>query len=138
LRVEDMAIFGDEQSDAGIFGAVDASTGELVSTASVLREEPPAGLADAVGAGENTDPWRLRGMATREDLRGTGIGAAVLGACVAYVGEQGGGFLWCNARVAARRFYARAGFREWGEEFESVGVTHIVMWRMVSPEGSTA
>jgi predicted GNAT family N-acyltransferase len=40
--------------------------------------------------------------------------------------------------VAAKRFYARAGFHEWGEEFESVGVTHIVMWRMVSPEGSTA
>jgi predicted GNAT family N-acyltransferase len=77
-------------------------------------------------------------MATRADLRGTGIGAQVLEACVRHVGARGGGFLWCNARVPARRFYSRAGFSEWGIEFESQGVPHVVMWRMVEPEGSDA
>jgi len=120
LKVEDMALFGDGGPDTGIFGAVDAATG----------------LMESVAPHENRDTWRLRGMATREDLRGTGIGAAVLEACVEHVAARGGGFLWCNARVKARRFYARAGFAEWGDEFQSLDTAHIAMWRMVSPEGS--
>jgi GNAT superfamily N-acetyltransferase len=138
LKLEDMALFGDGGPDTGIYGALDATTGELVGTANVRREEAPPGLTESVVPPDTRDPWRLRGMATREDLRGTGIGAAVLEACVGHVAERGGGFLWCNARVKARRFYARAGFAEWGDEFENFGVGHIVMWRMVSPEGSQA
>jgi GNAT superfamily N-acetyltransferase len=136
LKVEDMALFGDGGPDTGIFGAVDAATGEIVGTANVRREDPPPGLMESVAPHENRDTWRLRGMATREDLRGTGIGAAVLEACVEHVAARGGGFLWCNARVKARRFYARAGFAEWGDEFQSLDTAHIAMWRMVSPEGS--
>jgi predicted GNAT family N-acyltransferase len=138
LNVADMAIFGDDGADTGIYGAIDESTDELVGTANVRREAPPAGLAGSVAPDVGGEPWRLRGMATREDLRGTGIGAEVLQACVRHVGARGGGFLWCNARVGARRFYARAGFAEWGDEFESFGVAHVVMWRMVSAEGSEA
>ena len=138
LAVEDMALFGDDGPDTGIYGAIDEASGELVGTANVRREEPPPGLAESVAPDNNGDPWRLRGMATREDLRGTGIGAAMLEACVRHVAGRGGGLLWCNARVTARRFYARAGLAEWGDEFESVGTTHIVMWRIVPPEGSTA
>jgi GNAT superfamily N-acetyltransferase len=134
LAVEDMAIFGDDGDDTGIYGAIDRVTGELVGTANVRREPPPAGLLEDVAPTGNTDAWRLRGMATRADLRGQNIGAKVLGACVRHVGARGGGFLWCNARVAARRFYERGGFVEWGEEFESIGVTHVVMWRLVEAE----
>ncbi|MFZ0172160.1 MAG: GNAT family N-acetyltransferase, partial [Acidimicrobiales bacterium] len=114
----------------------DRDSGELVATANVRREDPPAGLREDVAPDSTAAPWRLRGMATREDLRGRGIGALVLEACVRHVGAQGGGFLWCNARVPARRFYARGGFAEWGEEFESFDVTHVVMWRLVEAEGS--
>ena len=77
-------------------------------------------------------------MATREDLRGQGIGARVLEACVGHVAARGGGLLWCNARMPARRFYERAGFTAWGEEFESLGIAHVVMWRMVEPEEGRA
>jgi predicted GNAT family N-acyltransferase len=70
-------------------------------------------------------------MATRADLRSLGIGAKVLEACVEHVAERGGGFLWCNARVPAQRFYERAGLSGWGDEFESYGIPHVVMWRMV-------
>lgn len=134
LSADEMVLFGDDGPDTGIYGAVEPSTGELVGTASVRREEPPPGLVDSVGSDGRSGPWRLRGMATREDLRGSGIGAEVLEACVRHVAARGGGFLWCNARVPARRFYARAGFAEWGDEFESYGVTHVVMWRVVEAE----
>jgi GNAT superfamily N-acetyltransferase len=138
LRLEEMALFGDDGPDTGIYAAVDETTGEVVSTGTVRREEPPPGLAESVSAYDGADRWRLRSMATREDLRGTGIGAEVLDACVRHVGALGGGFLWCNARVPAKRFYARAGFAEWGDEFESQGVPHVVMWRMVEARGSEA
>jgi predicted GNAT family N-acyltransferase len=60
-------------------------------------------------------------MATAPSVRGTGVGAALLGACVAHVAEQGGARLWCNARVEAEGFYVRAGFKTetdvWDEPF---------------------
>ena len=136
MSVDEMVLFGDDAPDTGVFGAIDRDSGELVATANVRREDPPAGLREDVAPDSTAAPWRLRGMATREDLRGRGIGALVLEACVRHVGAQGGGFLWCNARVPARRFYARGGFAEWGEEFESFDVTHVVMWRLVEAEGS--
>jgi predicted GNAT family N-acyltransferase len=33
--------------------------------------------------------------------------------------------------VPAQRFYERAGLSGWGDEFESYGIPHVVMWRMV-------
>lgn len=130
-EIADMALFGDDGPDTGVFGAIDAATGELVGTSNVRRAVPPPCLRESVAPGGATACWQLRGMATREDLRGRGIGARILGACVGHVAEHGGGFLWCNARVPARGFYAHGGFAEWGEEFESNGVTHVVMWRIV-------
>jgi predicted GNAT family N-acyltransferase len=139
LRIEDMGQFGDDGADAGVFGAVDRDTGEVVGTAIVRREDPPddqIGLMDDLASAGRRPAWRLRAMATKEDLRGTGIGARVLEACVRHVAERGGGLLWCNARVPAQRFYERGGFVAWGEQFESVGVPHVVMWRLVEAEGS--
>jgi GNAT superfamily N-acetyltransferase len=131
LAIEDMNQFGDDGEDTGIYGATEIAGGELVGTGNVRREAPPAGLLEDVAPGWTADTWRLRGMATRADLRSLGIGAKVLEACVEHVAERGGGFLWCNARVPAQRFYERAGLSGWGDEFESYGIPHVVMWRMV-------
>jgi predicted GNAT family N-acyltransferase len=130
LRTQDMA-FGDEGQDTGVFGARNSQDGEVVSTGLVRREAPEVSLDDVVPVEALANPWRLRGMATREDLRGTGIGSGVLQACVDHVAKHGGGLLWCNARTGAARFYKRAGFVEWGEKFVSFDVEHIVMWRLV-------
>jgi predicted GNAT family N-acyltransferase len=137
LSVEEMGLFGDDGPETGTYGAIDETTGEVVGTAVVRREEPPSDLAESLAPRGEPDAWRLRSMATREDLRGRGLGAEVLEACMRHVGGRGGGVLWCNARVGARRFYSRAGFSEWGEEFESQGVEHVVMWRMVEADRST-
>jgi predicted GNAT family N-acyltransferase len=81
-----------------------------------------------------TDAWRLRGMATADGLRGRGIGEAVLGQAIRQVAEHGGGLLWCNARVPARRFYERAGFTAVGAEWDEPLIgPHVVMWREVAP-----
>lgn len=98
---------------------------EVVCTASVRREDPswPAGDGPA---------WRLRGMATADGWRSRGIGAMVLDAVVQYVAAQGGGLLWCSARVPAVPFYRRAGFVTRGEEWVDPMIgPHIAMERTV-------
>lgn len=116
---------GDDAPGSFHAGAFDG--GEIVGTASVYLEpmpiQPPADL----------DPqraFRLRGMATRPEYQGRGIGRAVLGLCVEHARAAGAEVLWCNARVGALGFYLRLGFATIGEEFEIAGIgPHFVMWR---------
>ncbi len=54
--------------------------------------------------------WQLRGMATADGRRGSGIGALVIGGAVDVVTGRGGQFLWCKARAVAIAFYERNGF----------------------------
>lgn len=89
--------------------------------ASVYREDRPGGPAGG---------WRLRGMATAADVRGTGFGAALLAACIEHVAASGGGELWCNARQVAIGFYRRAGFEVVSDEFDIPRIgPHVVMAR---------
>lgn len=136
VAAEEMSLFEHEDADASVFGAVDESD-DVVSTANVLREDAPSGLLGDAASGASPPCWRLRGVATREDLRGRGVGARVVDACAAYVAEQGGGLLWCNARMPAKGFYERCGFVGWGDEFDSHGIPHLVMWRMIAPAGAS-
>src|SRR4051812_15471520 len=71
----------------------------------------PEGLDDEPGA------WRLRGMATAPEVRGTGVGAALLAAAIDAAASRAAPVLWCNARAPAEDFYARYGFPAVGELF---------------------
>lgn len=62
--------------------------------------------------------WRFRGMATVTDLRGRGVGAAVLRRGIAEVARRGGRLVWCNGRTGAAGFYERNGFSRRGAEFD--------------------
>lgn len=74
--------------------------------------------------------WRVRGMATDAGHRGEGVGSAVLQTAIDYARTAGGELVWCNARVAARGFYQRAGFAATGPEFDEPNIgRHIRMWR---------
>jgi GNAT superfamily N-acetyltransferase len=106
-----------------------APDGAVVGTGVLIREPFPR-LPDRV------DAWRLRGMAVADGLRGHGIGAALIERIVTQVAEQGGGVLWCNARVPARTFYERAGFSPVGAEWDEPHIgPHLTMWRLVEPDG---
>ena len=108
----------DDDPRSAHFGAV--VDGLLVGVASIyrLRED-----------GEH-DPfvWRLRGMATLEDVRGQGYGVALLEACIRHARRAGGMRLWCNARTTVAGFYGAFGFQQKGEEFELPGIgPHLMM-----------
>jgi len=97
----------------------------VVAVGSVLREPPP-------WEPPRRDGWRVRGMATHPDVRGRGFGGLVLVALLDHVAVQGGGLVWCNARVPARSLYARAGFAARGAVFDIPAIgPHLQMWRTV-------
>jgi len=129
-NLEEVALPGDDDPSTAAFAAVDPGGGVL-SVARVTLDRALFPIDDLVPAG--TPEWRLRGMATQPDARNRGIGSAVLQAAIAYVASQGGGLLWCNARVPATGLYRRAGFTTYGEEWLDPDIgPHIVMWRRVA------
>jgi GNAT superfamily N-acetyltransferase len=77
--------------------------------------------------------WRVRGMATAAGERGRGVGREVLDALLEHARVSGGTCVWCNARVPARSFYERAGFRACSDVFELPAIgPHLVMERDLS------
>ncbi|CAN5587356.1 hypothetical protein BH24ACT4_BH24ACT4_09890 [soil metagenome] len=107
---------GDDHPQVAVFAALrsDASAAP-VGTATVSPAPCP-------WRPEATDSWRVRAMATDDEVRGQGIGAQVLDAALAHVAQEGGRLVWCDARVAARTFYERRGFVVGGEQFEVEGI----------------
>lgn len=106
--------------------------GTLVGIATVYPEPMPLTPDPAAGSGRAVDAsnaFRLRGMATRADLQGQGIGRITLRRCIEHVRDSGAEVLWCNARSGALGFYTGFGFATVGEEFEIEGIgPHFVMW----------
>jgi GNAT superfamily N-acetyltransferase len=102
----------------------------VVAVGTVLRAPPP-------WEPRRVDGWRVRGMATRPDARGQGLGGLVLHTLLDHVAAHGGGLVWCNARVPALGLYGRAGFVARGEVFDMPGIgPHMCMWRTVPPHAT--
>ena len=67
--------------------------------------------------------YQLRGMATRPDLQGRGIGAAMLAEAERYIASNTDvRQFWCNARVPAVAFYRKAGWDVASDVFEVANV----------------
>lgn len=132
--VSDCTFPGDD--DPLTFHAGAMLDGAIVSIASMYLESRPTDAPGGAGRGADHaagSAWRLRGMATDPDLRGSGAGRAALDACLAHVREHGGTLAWCNARTEAIGFYERLGWSILGEEFDipTVG-PHYVMERRLA------
>ncbi len=70
---------------------------------------------------------RIGRMATRQVLRGSGVGRAVLDALTQAARDRGDQEVLLHAQVTAQAFYARAGFRPYGQVFDEAGIPHIEM-----------
>ena len=92
----------------------------IVAVATVAEEPHPTAPAP--------EDWRVRGMATEPDARGSGSGGALLQALLEHARANGGRRVWCTARTNARSFYERWGFTAEGEEFELPAIgPHVIM-----------
>lgn len=114
---------GDDVPDA-VHVAAFGEDGTLLA-ACVLFPAAYPGRPDAGGG------WHLRGMATREDARGRGVGSRLLLHALREVAGRDGQLLWCDARESAIGFYARHGFVAEGERFVNpeIGIVHRRMYR---------
>ena len=95
--IDEVAAPGDDDPESATFGVIDRATGSVVGTATVLRAEAPMAKdgADFAADGAGGAPaWRLRYIATRDDLRGQGLGSRALEAALAHVAAEGGGAAW--------------------------------------------
>ena len=109
--------------------AVRFGDGRVVGCATYFPDPWPGGEPPLAGL-----TWRLRGMATAPDVRGTGTGGLLLEAGLDLVRAEGAVLLWCNARTTAIGFYERYAFRIEPEEFHEgpLQIPHHRAWRPVN------
>jgi GNAT superfamily N-acetyltransferase len=118
-------------NDPGVchFGAF--RDGELLAVGSLYIVEMPdrPGIAAV----------QVRGVATRPEARGTGLGTALMEAARDYAQKQGARILWCNARVSAAEFYRKLGFEIVSEEFQipNIGPHYLMMVNLPEPASPT-
>jgi ribosomal protein S18 acetylase RimI-like enzyme len=119
-RAEDLVYEGDALPGALHLGAREGPGGPVVASASITPEPHPS--APARG------DWRLRGMAALPEVRGRGVGAALLERCLEHARASGGRRVWCNARTPVQGFYELAGFTVEGDVFDLPVIgPHVVM-----------
>ena len=75
------------------------------------------------------DVAKLGRMAVRHDMRGSGIGAALLSALADVARRRGDLELLLHAQRSAEGFYRRLGFAVHGEPFDEAGIAHVAMTR---------
>jgi ElaA protein len=73
-----------------------------------------------------SDGWRIGRVCTAAPARGKGLGARVMAAAMARVGDAD---VVLDAQTHAQEFYARFGFVAEGAPFDEDGVEHITMRR---------
>jgi predicted GNAT family N-acyltransferase len=116
---------GDDNPDAVHLAALDAN--ERVVGSCILLPRPYRLRPEQDAA------WQLRGMATVAELRGQGVGAAVVSRALTELADCSGRLVWCEARIGAVHFYEKQGFEVDGPEFEhaETGIPHFPMSRAV-------
>jgi L-Ala-D/L-Glu epimerase / N-acetyl-D-glutamate racemase len=127
LPLDSSRYAGDDLPNARHFVALDGC--RPVGAASVYQEDPPVGFT--VPGLKPGQGWHLRGLATLDEVRGTGAGSALLRTALTDAALAGAGAVWCKARSSVADFYRKHGFQTLGEDFEIPGIgPHVFMYWM--------
>lgn len=108
--------------------------------AALLDGEAIACLTLVAAAWEGHDAWQLRGMATDERHRRTGLGTRLVAHALADIDrERPARQVWCNARLVVTSFYRRLGWTVVSEPFDIAGIgPHVRMLRTRVHPAATA
>jgi len=121
------AVFMDEQgvSEAEEMDGLDGACVHFLA-----REKRGANAARAIGcarlrplAGGSADA-KVERVAVRAELRGRGLGGAIMAAVEAEAARRGWTRLLLHAQLRAARFYQGLGWRPSGGDFEEAGIPH--------------
>ena len=107
----------DEDDKTALHAVAYNRLGQAVATGRLLQHEP--GVA------------KIGRMAVHKVLRGSRVGARVLGALVKAASERGDREVMLHAQRSAESFYLGLGFVPRGHEFEEAGIAHIEMARQL-------
>jgi predicted GNAT family N-acyltransferase len=81
----------------------------------------------AIGTGRLLPDGHIGRMAVKSEVRGSGIGGAILDALMQQAKNRGDKTVLLNAQTHAASFYQRYSFVQEGEEFMEAGIPHIQM-----------
>lgn len=81
----------------------------------------------AIGTGRVDDHGKIGRMAVLADWRKYGVGKAILVHAIEVARAQGFKRVYLHAQVSAEGFYARCGFRSYGDRFFEAGIEHVAM-----------
>lgn len=84
-------------------------------------------LVGVVSLFNKGDDWQFRKLAVSDKVQMQGIGTQLLNYVIAFVEQEEGTRLWCNARLSATGFYVKHGFSQTGEVFQRNEVDYIIM-----------
>jgi predicted GNAT family N-acyltransferase len=74
--------------------------------------------------------FQLRGMATKEEYQGQGLGRKLVGRALKILIDKKSNLVWCHSRITAVDFYSKMDFKIIGEVFEIPIIgKHIVMYK---------
>jgi GNAT superfamily N-acetyltransferase len=115
---------GDEDEDISFhLGAFEDS--KLVSVASFFYDRNPLF--------QDLHQYQLRGMATIKEFQGKGLSQELLNVAFPIIKQNFCTLLWCNARISARGFYEKVGFKALnGETFNITYIgDHVLMYKLI-------
>jgi predicted GNAT family N-acyltransferase len=107
---------------------LDGRDGEALHVVA-LREGAVIGTCRLVVDGGTA---KLGRMAVEPDLRGRGIGAALLAGAEREARAIAARRISLHAQARARELYTRAGFTERGEHFDEAGIEHVLMEKLLA------
>jgi GNAT superfamily N-acetyltransferase len=87
----------------------------------------PLGTGRLLEAGDGAS--RVGRMAVRADLRGSGIGRALLQALEGAARQRGDRSVVLDAQAGVEGFYTRTGYAATGRRFDAAGIAHVEMSR---------
>jgi predicted GNAT family N-acyltransferase len=90
-----------------------------------LLDGVPAGTGRVVLGSDGTA--KIGRMAVVDDVRGRGVGRAVLAFLEEHARAKGARKLLLWAQVPARQFYEKAGYRAVSGTFDDAGIPHVAM-----------
>jgi len=73
---------------------------------------------------------KLQRMAVIDDVRGKGVGAALLRVLEEEARRRGASRFTLWAQTHARKFYEKAGYAVSGEQFDDAGIPHVAMSKL--------
>ena len=93
-------------------------------------------LVGVVSLFQKENDFQFRKLAVDASVQNMRIGSNLLAYITLYAAENGGGTMWCNARLSAIGFYLKTGFNQTGRLFSRGGIEYEILEKTIIPINS--